>query len=66
MAANVQDMAAARHSGVLARLQLRPQDFPAYLTRQLGFTLVRHLTLPNTARGFDRPIYLFQKRGAHN
>ena len=45
----------------LASLQLHPEDLPRYLTEDLQFRLVRQLSTPDTAHGFDRPMYLFQK-----
>lgn len=47
----------------LSSLYLRPEDLPHYATQQFRFTFVRQLRAPENARGFDRPIYLFQKIG---
>jgi Bicoid-interacting protein 3 (Bin3) len=55
-------MGPARHAGVLVRLQLRPEGFVDYLTEQQGFFFVRQLEVLPSTNGFDRPLFLFQKR----
>ncbi len=47
----------------LSSLYLRPEDLPHYATQELKLTFVRQLRAPENAKGFDRPIYLFQKIG---
>ena len=47
----------------LNSLFLRPEDLPHYATQQFRFSFVRQLRAPENAKGFDRPIYLFQKMG---
>ncbi|XP_072776663.1 7SK snRNA methylphosphate capping enzyme [Taeniopygia guttata] len=45
------------------RIRLRPEQFPAYLTSpEVGFERCELLGTPqHSAKGFQRPIYLFQK-----
>ncbi|KAK9907368.1 hypothetical protein WJX75_002345 [Coccomyxa subellipsoidea] len=47
----------------LSSLYLRPEDLPHYATQQFSLSFVRQLRAPENAKGFDRPIYLFQKVG---
>ena len=47
----------------LSSLYLRPEDLPHYATQQFKFSFVRQLRAPENAKGFDRPMYLFQKIG---
>ena len=53
-------VAAELHSTVLSELQLRPLSLPRYLS-QHGFRLVRELQVPPSTRGFQRPMYLFER-----
>lgn len=48
----------------LSTLQLRPDAFPAYLTQELGFCLLKSCSVAQPARGFDRPVYWLQKEPA--
>jgi 7SK snRNA methylphosphate capping enzyme len=44
-------------------LELRPDAFPDYLCDTLGFRLVKrmHVDPSSSAKGFDRPMYVFRK-----
>ena len=53
-------VAAELHGTALSELRLRPQMFPEYLS-QHGFRLVRELEVPPSTRGFQRPMYLFER-----
>lgn len=45
------------------RIQLKPEQFPAYLTSpDVGFSSYELVATPhNTSKGFQRPVYLFHK-----
>jgi hypothetical protein len=45
----------------LDHILLRPEEFPAYLTQQLGFRLLKSNVNPSKQAGFGRPIYWFKK-----
>ncbi|KAJ4930128.1 hypothetical protein JOQ06_019141 [Pogonophryne albipinna] len=43
-------------------IRLRPDQFPSYLTTEVGFTSSEYLGAPKCSiRGFQRPMYLFHK-----
>uniref|UniRef100_UPI0037E8830A 7SK snRNA methylphosphate capping enzyme n=1 Tax=Semicossyphus pulcher TaxID=241346 RepID=UPI0037E8830A len=43
-------------------IRLKPEQFPSYLTAEVGFTSFEYLGAPKCSiRGFQRPIYLFHK-----
>ncbi|XP_075878175.1 7SK snRNA methylphosphate capping enzyme [Nelusetta ayraudi] len=43
-------------------IRLKPDQFPSYLTTEVGFTSFEYLGAPKCSmRGFQRPIYLFSK-----
>uniref|UniRef100_A0AAV2J7Y7 RNA methyltransferase n=1 Tax=Knipowitschia caucasica TaxID=637954 RepID=A0AAV2J7Y7_KNICA len=43
-------------------ISLKPEQFTSYLTNEVGFTSYQYLGAPKTAvKGFQRPIYLFNK-----
>ncbi|KAJ3073030.1 hypothetical protein HDU98_002358 [Podochytrium sp. JEL0797] len=45
-----------------SRLSLRPEDFPALLLKEIGFSKCEKVgTTFNSAKGFQRPIYLVTK-----
>jgi len=45
----------------LEEILLRPEEFPAYLTQQLGFRLLKTAVNPSKQAGFGRPIYWFKR-----
>lgn len=45
----------------LDRLKLRPDAYADFLTRRVGFQLLERLQVDSSAKGFDRPLYVFQK-----
>lgn len=55
-----QDMSGAAFRQ-LERLKLRPDAFVEFLTARVGFTHVDTLQVGGSARGFDRPLHVFQK-----
>ena len=51
----------ALRDDALAKLQIRPEDFPQHLAAR-GFRLVRQLLEPDSIKGFgQRPMYLFER-----
>ena len=45
----------------LSMFQLRPDGFKKYLTEQLGFNLLAERQVGSAAKGFDRPLLIFEK-----
>ena len=45
----------------LDEIALRPEEFPAHLTQQLGFRLLKSNVNPSKQAGFGRPIYWFKR-----
>jgi Bicoid-interacting protein 3 (Bin3) len=45
----------------LSAFELRPQHFCQHLKEALGFELVAERSVSGAAKGFDRPLLVFQK-----
>lgn len=54
-----QDMSAIPYPP--SKIQFLPDQFIAYLTETIGFSLQLEITARDNAKGFDRPIYVLTK-----